>query len=216
MSLRVAVVAAALALVPQHVLADSNGMDMSMDGAMDLASGRMLPYLHFSPGDILWFQGWVPQSAGAMVGACIGLFLLAIIERWISAMRTVMEAHWRKRAQIIVANKIKQQRQPQSSVKAPGSPASSKSSEDTTSVLPELRGNVGTALEPRLSFRNTAPFIPSHDIPRGIIYAAQSALYYALMLVVMTFQLGFIISICIGFGVGEVLFGRYASGAHFH
>ncbi len=34
MSLRVAAVAAALALVPQHALADSNGMDMSMDGAM--------------------------------------------------------------------------------------------------------------------------------------------------------------------------------------
>lgn len=79
------------------VYADSNGMDMSMDGAMDLASGAMKPYLHFTLGDRLWFQGWVPQNAGAMVGACIGLFLLAIVERWIGACRSLMEAHWRKK-----------------------------------------------------------------------------------------------------------------------
>lgn len=62
----------------------------------DLASGTMRPYLHFTTGDILWFQGWVPQSAGAMIGACIGLFLLALVDRWIAACRTLMETHWRK------------------------------------------------------------------------------------------------------------------------
>ena len=31
--------------------AQSNGMIMSMDGPMDLAVGRMLPYVHFTPGD---------------------------------------------------------------------------------------------------------------------------------------------------------------------
>ena len=77
--------------------ADSNGMIMSMDGSMTLASGSMLPYLHFTPGDNLWFMGWVPQSAGAMAGACIGLFLLALVERWITACRAVMEVHWTKR-----------------------------------------------------------------------------------------------------------------------
>lgn len=57
----------------------------------------MLPYLHLSLGDILWFEGWVPQSTGAMVGACIGLFLLAIIERWVVTMRAIMEAGWRRK-----------------------------------------------------------------------------------------------------------------------
>ena len=79
------------------VAAASNGMDMSMDGAMSLASGSMVPYLHFMPGDILWFYGWVPTSNGAMAGACIGLFLFALVDRWISAMRSVMEAHWYNR-----------------------------------------------------------------------------------------------------------------------
>ena len=86
----------------QYVRAHDNGMDMSMDGAMDLASGMMRAYLHFTMGDTLWFEGWVPETAGAMVGACIGLFLLVIIERWISATRSVMEVHWRKRCVVIV------------------------------------------------------------------------------------------------------------------
>ncbi|KAH9926640.1 CTR copper uptake transporter [Epithele typhae] len=84
---------------------DTNGMDMSMDGGMDLAAGNMLMWFHFTPGDILWFYGWVPRSTGAMVGACIGLFLLAMVDRWISAARAVMEAHWSKRAQIVQADR---------------------------------------------------------------------------------------------------------------
>ena len=85
------------ALFAPTVRAASNGMDMDMDDAMNLASGNMLSYLHFTPGDILWFQGWVPASAGAMVGTCIGLFLFALVERWIAAARAVMQGHWAQR-----------------------------------------------------------------------------------------------------------------------
>jgi hypothetical protein len=69
-------------------------MDMSMDDGMTLASGSMMPYLHFTRGDILWFAGWVPQSSGALAGACIGLFILTLVERWLAAVRRLMEAHW--------------------------------------------------------------------------------------------------------------------------
>jgi hypothetical protein len=69
-----------------------------------MAMGQMLPHLHFDLGDILWFVGWVPTSSGAMVGACIGLFLLAMCERWISALRAVMEIHWRSRCVFIFAS----------------------------------------------------------------------------------------------------------------
>lgn len=86
-----------LAVLATSVKAHSNGMDMTMDGAMDLEAGQMLTYLHFTPGDIVLFYGWVPSSKGAMVGTCIGLFLFALVERWIAACRGVMEAHWRKR-----------------------------------------------------------------------------------------------------------------------
>ncbi|KIJ64232.1 hypothetical protein HYDPIDRAFT_90731 [Hydnomerulius pinastri MD-312] len=163
--------------------ADTNGMDMSTDGPMNLAMGNMLTYLHFTSGDTLWFLGWVPKSAGAMIGACIGLFLLAILDRWLATCRALMEFHWS--ASILVADKL------------------------NVSPAQELSG-VG-------KFRRlTPPFISSHDITRGVMFAAQALLNYLFMLTVMTFQLGFIFSLVIGLGVGETLFGRFSPSAHLH
>ncbi|KAJ3976101.1 CTR copper uptake transporter [Lentinula raphanica] len=167
---------------------DSNGMIMSMDGSMDLASGNMLTYLHFTiGGDILWFQGWVPQGPGAMFGACVGLFLLALVDRWIAACRAMMEVHWAKRAQIAYANRLN----------------ANTNLDKAKTVPPSTLGSV-------LLMRRAPPFIPAHDIVRGIMHAGQAALSFAFMLAVMTFQLGFIISLVVGLGVGETLFGRYA------
>ncbi|KAG2355872.1 hypothetical protein BDR07DRAFT_1424988 [Suillus spraguei] len=140
-----------------------NGMDMSMDDGISLAVGNMLSYLHFTPGDTLWFLGWVPKSSGAM--------------RWIAACREVMEFHWGQQA-IIVAS-------------------------ETLDTLPTQ-----SALTP--------PFIPAHDITRGIMFTAQTLLSYLFMLAVMTYQLGFIFSLVVGLGVGETLFGRFGSIAHVH
>lgn len=66
---------------------------MNMMGSS--APGQMLGYLHFAPlGDILWFPGWVPTRAGPMAGACLGLFLLAVLNRWLAAARAVAERSW--------------------------------------------------------------------------------------------------------------------------
>jgi solute carrier family 31 (copper transporter), member 1 len=167
---------------------DSNGMDMTMDDAMPLASGNMLTYLHFTVGgDVLWFQGWVPEGSGPMFGACVGLFLLAMLERWIAACRGVMESYWAKRAQIAYANKLN------------GNGAAG-----TKASAPPM------TLQTTLLMRRLPPFIFEHDIMRGFMHSGQAALNFAFMLVVMTFQVGFILSIVIGLGVGETLFGRYA------
>lgn len=56
------------------------------------------PYLHFTPGDYLYFKNWQPTSAGAMAGACIGLVVLALFERWLAATRGVLDLHWRQRS----------------------------------------------------------------------------------------------------------------------
>jgi copper transporter 1 len=90
-----------LASLIAGALAD-NGMVMSMDQGMDMTMGNMLMYLHFTIGDNLWFLGWAPHTAGAMAGACIGLFMLAIAERWLVAMRGVMEDHWSTRFVVLL------------------------------------------------------------------------------------------------------------------
>ncbi|KAJ6605126.1 Ctr copper transporter family-domain-containing protein [Mycena sp. CBHHK59/15] len=57
--------------------------------------GGMMAALHFTPlGDTIWFAGWAPQSSGALAGACIGLFLLGVFERWVAARRTMLQAQW--------------------------------------------------------------------------------------------------------------------------
>ncbi|KIR82409.1 hypothetical protein I305_06790 [Cryptococcus gattii E566] len=60
-------------------------------------SMSMKMYFHGTiGGDMLWFASWMPSSAGATVGVCIGLFILAIFERYLIAFRRACDAAWRK------------------------------------------------------------------------------------------------------------------------
>ncbi|KAJ7868115.1 CTR copper uptake transporter, partial [Mycena leptocephala] len=178
-SLRLALtLALALSLLPL-VQGLDNGMDMSMDDGMTLASGMMMPYLHFTRGDILWFAGWVPQSSGALAGACIGLFLLALVDRWLAAVRGMMAAHWREAGRVARAKK--------------GCDKDEKQTKKMTLHAP--------------------PFVPAHDVMRGAMHALQAVLTFAFMLAVMTFQASYIITLVLGLGIGEMLFGRYAAAA---
>jgi len=181
-------------LIVPSVHASTNGMDMSMDGSMALASGKMLFYLHFTPGDTLWFQGWVPLSNGAMAGACIGLFMLALVERWLVAIRAMAEVVWRKQAEIAYIN---------------AQNATLDSTSESHLFKPPTVASV-------ITLRSIPPFIPDNDIARGIMHAGQAALTLAFMMVAMTFQASFIFSVIIGFGVGEAIFGRHISAASLH
>jgi copper transporter 1 len=164
-------------------LAHDNGMDMSMDQGVSMSMGNMLRYLHFTPGDNLWFFGWAPRTAGAMVGTCIGLFMFAVAERWLSAMRAVMEEHWSTRfgpsslpyavlmyslysAQIALANKLNSSSVATSEECDRPSFKSSQPSHDT------LR-------------RRLPPFIPSYDVPRGIMRVILASINVLFMLSAM-------------------------------
>ncbi|KAF8200097.1 CTR copper uptake transporter [Pholiota molesta] len=220
------------------VRAADNGMDMSMDGSMALAAGAMRPYLHFTfGGDTLWFLGWVPASRGAMAGACVGLFLLGVVDRWLAAVRAVAERAWRQREQISAANLLN---------------ASKASEKDRAGARQGIR-NV-------LTLRTLPPFVASHDVVRGVLHAGQAALLYTFMLAIilsgwlvlllrsvavaasllpvhatttyyfaslsfwvafgiipgLTFNAAFLIAIVVGLGVGETLFGRFTSAAGLH
>ena len=71
-------------------------MDHSSMG-MGTSSGMMVPYLHFTGGDNLFLSVWAPTSGGEIAAACIGLLLLAMLERWLAAMRMVFDHHWHHR-----------------------------------------------------------------------------------------------------------------------
>ncbi|PPQ80019.1 hypothetical protein CVT26_011901 [Gymnopilus dilepis] len=146
----------------------------------------MVPYLHFTGGDPLYFRQWQPSSAGAIAGACIGLVFLSIFERWLVAIRRMFDSHWHDKAGLVEADVEEV---------APSGEAQAAPSKKKT-----------VALKARL--RTVTPFILSHDLPRGVLYALQMLVVYLLMLAVMTFQAAFLISIVLGLGIGEILFGR--------
>ncbi|KAI0361853.1 hypothetical protein OH77DRAFT_1391920 [Trametes cingulata] len=164
----------------------------------------MVPWLHFTSGDNLLFETWQPSSKGAVAGACIGLFLFALFERWINAMRGAAEDYWRRRAALLT-----KQAACHSSSPSPEPKGSADVDEVPVTELPS-QSDVPLRTRARAP-RTVPPFIPSHDVPRGVLYAFHTLLTYALMLVVMTFQAAFIISIVLGSGIGEVLFGRVGS-----
>ena len=57
----------------------------------------MTPFFHFVGGDYLLFQAWKPTSGGATAGACIGLFFFALFDRWVNAVSPVIQLHLRRR-----------------------------------------------------------------------------------------------------------------------
>lgn len=187
------------------------GMTMMGGGTM---GGMMMPWLHFTRGDSLFFMAWVPLSTGAVIGACIGLFLLAIIDRWVSAMRAVMQLYWSRRTEDLLAAR--------SVVLLNGESTSTEKKRLSNSSVGSDGGYLPTHLPTQLPrgriarLRHSAPFIPSHDFARGAMFACKSAISYALMLAVMTFHAGYIIAIIAGLGVGEVLFGRFGTDDHHH
>ena len=70
-----------------------------MGGGMggDMGGGSMKMYLHFTPGDSVLFGPWIPNTSRAIFGICVGVFLLAMVDRWFSAIAAVMNSHWHKR-----------------------------------------------------------------------------------------------------------------------
>ncbi|KAH9937480.1 uncharacterized protein B0H18DRAFT_1113309 [Fomitopsis serialis] len=63
----------------------SASMVSSTSGSMNMDDMMMVPYLHFTGGDNLFFKTLTPSSHGAIVGACIVLVAFAICERWFAS-----------------------------------------------------------------------------------------------------------------------------------
>ncbi|THH02508.1 hypothetical protein EW026_g394 [Hermanssonia centrifuga] len=184
-------------------MASSSTSDMEMDT-------MMTPWLHFAAGDNLFFKSVRPSSHGAVAGACLVLIIVAILERWVSAIRGVLEVHWVRSARTIIAGRFAKF---QSTALSNTSVSMSTKELDVASEVDGAQGNLSDKELPhggRVS-RSSPPFIASHDVPRGLAFAFQALLAYILMLAVMTFQAAYIISIVVGLGIGEIMFGRLGS-----
>jgi solute carrier family 31 (copper transporter), member 1 len=153
------------------------GMTMPMGSMGSLAPMTMVPYLHITGGDYLFFESWRPYSNGAIAGACIALVVLAIFERFVGGMRSRLEAYWSRKFA------------PQSVLIIDCSNFCSRAliivrdgtmSDDGSLAKDSSDSEVHVKLQ-----RTSPPFILAHDLPRGIMHMFQVALSYALMLAVM-------------------------------
>jgi len=202
-------------------------MDMTTGTTTTTMSSMGLGF-HITPFDQLWFEDWAPQTNGAFVGACLGLFVLALVERWVSAIRALCELRWRRRTDAVLTES---RRAPvpdsrRSSVLLTPGDEKHAFSEASTSVedfflsktsppAPSATYRPVLRLFPtRLSAiaRNVPPFVWSNDLPRGLLQIIQAALAYVLMLAFMDYNWGYCLAILAGLGVGEILFGRFGSG----
>lgn len=85
-----------ICLLPLLALAQNDhGDDMGMGS--DMGGGTMTPYLHFTPGDSVLSGSWIPNTSRAIFGTCVGVFLLAMVDRWFSAIAAVMNSYWNRR-----------------------------------------------------------------------------------------------------------------------
>ncbi|WVQ73586.1 hypothetical protein IAR50_003165 [Cryptococcus sp. DSM 104548] len=278
---------------------DMSGMDDMSSTSLN-STMTMKMYFHGTLGtDMLWFASWMPTSAGATVGVCIALFLIAVFERYLMAFRRACDVSWRKgqigytrpstsgplpastgastsvrltaylehrhrsnlSTQKVAYNSVSAQdypveqdpkaepvtpytagttetsgtggTQPSSGSSAPsyslaqmqGTGRDEKEEELSGPGMKKEKAQEGYAHLPKVVRRNldparedrwSRPFRWGVDLPRGLLQALQTAIHYLLMLVVMTFNVWWCISVVVGSGVGEMLFGRFGSshGGH--
>ncbi|KAF1966202.1 Ctr copper transporter-like protein [Bimuria novae-zelandiae CBS 107.79] len=152
----------------------------------------------------LYSEAWTPRSAGAYAGTCIFLIIFAIILRALFTAKTFLEYRALegalKRRYVVTANQQM---------------VTDKAFNDANSVTGILTTN-GMEENVRIveaPTRHVQPFRFSVDLPRAIIMTLISGVGYLLMLAVMTYNVGYFLSVLAGAFIGELALSRFNQGS---
>ncbi|TKX21400.1 Ctr copper transporter-like protein 2 [Elsinoe australis] len=153
----------------------------------------------------LWSQTWTPSSTGAYAGTCIFLIVLAIVSRGLGAFRTRLERKWydaaiNRRYIVVAGGSNEGQLSRQLKEEGEGGVLTARGVDESVQII-----------KTKAKSREGTPFRLSTDLPRGAIYTVQAGVGYLLMLAVMTFNVGYFLSVLAGLFIGEVALGRFTT-----
>ncbi|KAK9314148.1 Ctr copper transporter family-domain-containing protein [Lipomyces starkeyi] len=172
----------------------STSMPTSTDESMSMSSMSSMSF-HTSIFDFLFSRGWTPSSRGQYAGTCIFLIVLAVIYRMTHVLKHRTERYLNARARQLARNIA----------------TAHLNMDLNAGSFEKSAGEATTEPERPLQFRNVRPWRVSMDIPLSLIQLVLSGVAYLLMLAVMTFNVGYFLSVLGGIFLGELLFGRFTS-----
>ncbi|KAK9374444.1 Ctr copper transporter family-domain-containing protein [Lipomyces chichibuensis] len=173
----------------------STSMAMAMPTSTEESTSMSSMSFHTSTFDFLFSRKWTPSSRGQYTGTCIFLIVLAVIYRLTHILKHRTERYINARAQQLAGNIAT------AHLKMDVNAGSFEKSTGEATIEPERP----------LQFRNVRPWRVSMDIPLSLIQLVLSGVAYLLMLAVMTFNVGYFLSVLGGIFLGELLFGRFTS-----
>ncbi|KAF8431397.1 putative Ctr copper transporter [Terfezia claveryi] len=178
-----------------------------MDHSPTQTSGKSMMKMafHTSTTDNLFSEAWTPKTTGQYAGACIFLIVLAIIYCALAAFKSIQDAKWHKVEKargVVVAGmgRIGLRSIAVDEAKPAGAVAN---------LETEGNGNSGKETE-----GGNTPWRLSIELPRAATSTVVSGVGYLLMLAVMTFNVGYFLSVLAGIFVGELAFGRLHKHGH--
>lgn len=141
----------------------------------------MKMYLHAAMSEMILFRAWAPVTNGAYIGSCIAIIVLGVLVQALKALRVRCEAGWAAAMHVPCCG-----------------PEPDEAMDDG--------GWFGTTVAGRLGF---GPGQLRRNATRSIFTGVVVFFDYMLMLIVMTFNIGIIVSATLGFAIGALLFGHW-------
>ncbi|PWN22022.1 hypothetical protein BCV69DRAFT_162590 [Microstroma glucosiphilum] len=183
------------------------GMDMSMDPDSPSSSfGEGMSTAFYASTDTspsLWLSAFTPTSPGAVAAACLALAVLACAYRLLNALERLLVRGWTEQA--LKRDRVREERR----IRGGGRNTLPQGSEDDGTMDREQGGR-------RRRKRGGPGWWAEVGVPRGLYQVLLSGVGYLLMLSVMTFNVYYFISILLGLGLGESLFGRFGRSPPSH